>query len=240
MNITTSIDELKLIAASRDSHFFDASAMRFFNSRVHSRIYGGHFFVTSEKRAGVYSSSGWIPGDPRAYTVREIKWEGSHISFDAVGEGFQGYATRSEAHTAARQLAAQLWTFDDEEVLEITSAALDCLVWSETVIVGDSDEPIEADSLGLDFSAEAIDTMTGKVRSFLALCAEGQIPVRLVGDLGQIGHDLVLTMNRNGTGFWDRGNGALGTLLTHWADSLGNISVWVRESEDGDMLEIER
>lgn len=240
MDIITSISELKLIAANRGNHFFDADALRFFNSRIHSRIYGGHYFVTSEKRDGVYLSSGYVPGDPRAYSVREITWDGSHISFDAVGEGFQGYATRDEAHRAARQLAAQLWTFDDEEVREITDAALTALAWSETVMVGDSDELVEADSLGIDFSARAIDTMTAEVRSFLALCAENHIPVRLAGDLSQLGHDLVLTMNGHGAGFWDRGNGALGTLLTHWAHTLGTISVWVRESEDGDMLEIER
>ena len=72
-------------------HFFSPSNMRFFKCRIHANIYKGCVFVTSEQ-------SSW---DVRKYTVRAIKADGS---IETVGE-FQGYETRSQAHTAAQKFA---------------------------------------------------------------------------------------------------------------------------------------
>ena len=72
-------------------HFFSPNAMRFFSCRIHSDLYRGCVFVTSEK-------SSW---DVRKYTVRAIKADGG---IETVGE-FQGYETRSQAHTAAQNFA---------------------------------------------------------------------------------------------------------------------------------------
>ena len=72
-------------------HFFSPNAMRFFSCRIHSNLYRGCVFVTSEK-------SSW---DVRKYTVRAMKSDGS---IETVGE-FQGYETRSQAHTAAQNFA---------------------------------------------------------------------------------------------------------------------------------------
>jgi len=44
--------------------------------------------------------------------------------------------------------------------------------------------------------------------------------------LGQFGHDLALTRNRHGAGFWDRGLGEPGEVLTSWAESLGTLDVF--------------
>ena len=38
---------------------------------------------------------------------------------------------------------------------------------------------------------------------------------------GDFGHDLLLTRDHNGTGFWARGLGELGTYLTDLAETLG-------------------
>ena len=71
------------------NHFFSPSSMRFFSSRVHSEVYSGCYFVTSEK-------FDWK--SPRLYTVRKIESDGS---ITTIGD-FQGYETRSKAHTAAK------------------------------------------------------------------------------------------------------------------------------------------
>lgn len=47
----------------------------------------------------------------------------------------------------------------------------------------------------------------------------------------QIGHDLILTTNRHGAGFWDRGLGELGTKLTDIAQSLGGYELYVGDDE---------
>ena len=43
---------------------------------------------------------------------------------------------------------------------------------------------------------------------------------------GQFGHDLALTRNHHGAGFWDRGLGDAGYVLTDWAESLGTLNVF--------------
>lgn len=43
---------------------------------------------------------------------------------------------------------------------------------------------------------------------------------------GQFGHDLALTRNHHGAGFWDRGLGDAGDVLTDWAESLGELNVF--------------
>ena len=89
-NVST-IQAAQRLNEDSGSHFFSPSAMRFFACRVHSNLYRGCVFVTSEK-------SSW---DSRKYTVRAIKADGS---IETVGE-FQGYETRSQAHTAAQNFA---------------------------------------------------------------------------------------------------------------------------------------
>lgn len=86
-------DEIQRAARETGSHFFDADTMRFFASRVLSGVYGGRFFVTSEK-TGFDSTA-------RAYTVREFMPDGS---IETVGE-FNDYATSAQARGAAQRAA---------------------------------------------------------------------------------------------------------------------------------------
>lgn len=73
-------------------HFFDAATMRFFNSRVLDGVYGGRYFVTSER----YGS------EPRYYTVRVYDPETGSV--DTVGD-FQAFATARQAIRFAKELA---------------------------------------------------------------------------------------------------------------------------------------
>lgn len=43
---------------------------------------------------------------------------------------------------------------------------------------------------------------------------------------GQFGRDLALTRNGHGVGFWDRGLGDAGDVLTDWAESLVTLNVF--------------
>jgi hypothetical protein len=81
-------------------HWFDAGTLRFFGSRVHDELYGGRYFVTSERDSG-FGSLGAAWGGARRYTVRVANADGS---IDTVGE-FGQYASRSGAHAAAARFA---------------------------------------------------------------------------------------------------------------------------------------
>ena len=75
--------------------FFERDTMRFFDSRVHGQVYGGRYFITSERFHG---SSG---SGPRRYTVRFAKDNGD---ITTVGE-FGQYESLAAARTAAKRLA---------------------------------------------------------------------------------------------------------------------------------------
>lgn len=71
-------------------HFFDRAALRFFNSRIGSSIYGGRFFITSEQFDRDRS--------PRLYTIRECR----NGRIEDLGD-FQQYATGAAARAAIRR-----------------------------------------------------------------------------------------------------------------------------------------
>lgn len=81
-------------------HFFAPDTLRFFNSRVDGSLYGGLFFVTSEK--------GPWEGAQRLFTVRAAQADGG---CSTVGE-FQEYRTLASARAAAKALAKSLGTLD--------------------------------------------------------------------------------------------------------------------------------
>jgi hypothetical protein len=88
------IDEITAANRRAGYHFFAADTKRFFGSRVGDTVYGGRFFVTSER-------TGWDHDASRAYTVREAQANGS---IDTVGD-FGQHATRQAAHRAAQRMA---------------------------------------------------------------------------------------------------------------------------------------
>lgn len=92
------IEEVKTQNKRKGQHFFDASTMRFFGSRVGYRIYGGCYFVTSEQDN--------YGGGSRRYTVRVAYACGD---IDTVGD-FQAFDTHRQAVAFARDLAAKLDT----------------------------------------------------------------------------------------------------------------------------------
>jgi len=93
MNIT----EIKRANKANGGHWFEPATMRFFNSRVESRVYegpGGVYFVTSERRERDM---------PKRYSVRVF--DPSTGDIDTVGE-FQAFDNLAEVRANARALAA--------------------------------------------------------------------------------------------------------------------------------------
>ena len=88
------VGQLKHLNESNGYYFFNENTMRSFYSRVHSDIYGGCVFVTSEK-AGY--------NHPRKYTVRIMHANGSIETCSSFGQ----YSTRYQAHAAANHLVEQ-------------------------------------------------------------------------------------------------------------------------------------
>lgn len=81
-------------AANRASgqHWFSRKTMGFFNSRIESRLYGGRFFVTSERMELTM---------PKRYSVREALPDGD---IKTVGN-FQNFIFLDDARDLAKQCA---------------------------------------------------------------------------------------------------------------------------------------
>lgn len=92
MELTYWYQSIQEIRRAHSGHWFDRDTLRFFKSRISEVVYGGRFFVTSEKS----------PNDKRRYSIRIAHSDGR---IDTIG-GFQGYATSKSAHKAAEELGS--------------------------------------------------------------------------------------------------------------------------------------
>lgn len=99
----SSIARIEAANDARGHHFFDRSTMRAFGSIVYPEIYGGRYFITSERDRGVMTSYGWMQanGGKRLYSVRRAEDDGS---INTVGE-FCAFTTKRQAQKYAAKLA---------------------------------------------------------------------------------------------------------------------------------------
>lgn len=111
---------------------------------------------------------------------------------------------------------------------KITQAYLECALWSSTQ---DDGSPFD-DSYGIeDFHPDSVKKADEEISDFLSSLESENIQWREELSEEQFGHDFWLTRNRHGAGFWDRGLGELGEMLTKWAHSYGSSDVYL--GDDG-------
>ena len=96
---------------------------------------------------------------------------------------------------------------------------IEALIWcSCPFALEEGGEENEADSYDATFSPEDEKEALENIENFIHLAGADLIGL----DEGMIGHDIALTQNHHGAGFWDRGYGAKGDRLTKHAHSLGS------------------
>lgn len=117
--------------------------------------------------------------------------------------------------------------------------AVEALLWTECVDSSDGD-----DSNFLDHNYETADialadrsTLRHLIDMFLEDNKDSISEFLEVTGLNysQIGHDLILTANGHGAGYWDRGAGEAGERLTEASGALGSINL---ELGDDDQIHI--
>jgi hypothetical protein len=111
---------------------------------------------------------------------------------------------------------------NDQILKHYITAAL----WSST---GEDGEPLDASFTAEDLAPEAVARMRDDCAKFSRIAAADIAAAGL--DAAQVGHDLWLTRNRHGVGFWDRAFGEVGDNLTQAAHNLGEC--WIYEGDDG-------
>ena len=104
--------------------------------------------------------------------------------------------------------------------LSMFHAYVECALWASTGYASEDDSGTPMDDIDASLTPEALATMRADCEAFLEYLEEQGIDWSDV-DTEQMGHDFWLTRNRHGAGFWDRGLGALGSLLTEAAHAFG-------------------
>lgn len=97
-------------------------------------------------------------------------------------------------------------------------------VWA-AVIYLDENTPVEADTIDAPIHDDTVAAARADVLGFLdadvrEICERHNI------DDEQIGHDFSLTRNHHGAGFWDRGHGHDGQILTEKCRPYGETNWW--------------
>lgn len=109
-------------------------------------------------------------------------------------------------------------------------AYLECALWAS---VDDAGIPLDHlyhwSTTGL--SEEDLSFIADRVKAFLSEPAVQPIIDSLDLDPGQVGHDLFLSGNGHGSGFWDRGHGQAGDTLHLAAVKHGSLDLYV--GDDG-------
>lgn len=112
---------------------------------------------------------------------------------------------------------------------DFTRAYIEAALWST------NDESTPAGGVPLDENYDPNDIAPDTLRQMLADCvrfrAENAADLRELDTDEQAGHDFWLTREGHGTGFWDRGNGALGERLSEAARRFGEFGLIV--GDDG-------
>lgn len=130
-----------------------------------------------------------------------------------------------------------------DDVDEMIYQYIDTALWSSSCNgqVKDGHEPFcrgeycgkSLQDMGLtreDFAPGQLVKIRKTVEDFVQLC-EGEGDLLNGIDPGQAGHDLWLSRNGHGAGFWDRGLGQQGLDLHKWAKSMGEANLTV--GDDG-------
>lgn len=127
----------------------------------------------------------------------------------------------------------------------VTSSFIETLLWQATCNGEithpdhecrgeDCDSPMDDYYSESDFTPESIATIRSEVESFVESAREA-LP-NTVDSLNaeMFGHDFCLTRNRHGAGFWDRGLGEVGDILTELSHPWGET--YVNVNANGDLL----
>lgn len=127
---------------------------------------------------------------------------------------------------------------DKEDLEMFVGGYISAILFAESAILlggEDGEEIVEDDLSGYSLSPEAMDIVKKDCADFLEnnmknlYCALYEAPGY---NYGSAGHDFWLTRQGHGAGFWDRGLGSWGDVLSKSARSFGERHVFIDENNE--------
>lgn len=154
----------------------------------------------------------------------------------AVPAGYDPDELEKLAELRRKLTEARLESDSNASKLDVfTAAYVAAALWSST---DESDEcggePMDSNYGVEDIAPQTLDEMREDCAAFQrdnAAELERAARVKPGYDLSQAGHDFWLTRNRHGAGFWDRGIGSAGEILTKAAHAWGSVDLYI--GDDG-------
>lgn len=145
--------------------------------------------------------------------IKEVDWDAPEIKADI-------YSMIEESNESKKESSMKVKAADVDTIVK---SYLIAALWSTTNF--ETEEPWDATRGVNDFSQKAEAEARRVVTEFVQKAGD------LLNGLGpeQIGHDLWLTRNGHGAGFWDRGLGEAGEKLTELSQSLGEDDIYADE-----------
>lgn len=126
-----------------------------------------------------------------------------------------------------------VWT-KERTMDEFTTGYIECALWSS---VSDDEDGITDEHSISDLAPETLRKMECDCQAFTETYRDWLDKANEMGrDDSHLGHDFWLSRNGHGTGFWDRGLGALGDKLHEHAKVMGSIDLYV--GDDGLIYEM--
>lgn len=117
------------------------------------------------------------------------------------------------------------------DVNAVVMGYVECALWSSRDIDPMTGDEVSLDDYAGDLATEAMEVLEQDVRDFLDIPDVCEMCERVGMAAEQIGHDLWLTRNHHGAGFWDRGFGVVGDVLTRHAHAEGTRDLYI--GDDG-------
>jgi hypothetical protein len=109
--------------------------------------------------------------------------------------------------------------------------------WDERDTPEDRERGCDTDARHGPFGESAHESARDAIAAMLAMARPEDIETYVEAyGWGEFGHDVWLTRNGHGAGFWDRDMGDMGERLSEVARSLGEATSWV---DEGGTVEID-
>ena len=109
---------------------------------------------------------------------------------------------------------------------QMIDAYIQCALWASN---DDAGTPLDVNFTVDDLSPDALARMQDDCRAFYIKSGSRNLFDAETPE--QMGHDLWLTRNHHGAGFWDRGLGVTGERLSELAHSMGEQSLEIGDDK---------
>lgn len=175
------------------------------------------------------SRAGWWIDVNRGNEAKQAAVRARDRAADLSAEAQLDPEERSQRWSATGQ-----WALSEAEFDEELHNYLDAELWAAGDMVTEDGEAGQAwadEYDHTDFARESVDEAEAALAAVINAAPSAALHHRAVSF--SLGHDLALTRNRHGAGFWDRGTGHEGDRLTQAAHEAGGTDLEV--GDDGQL-----